>query len=239
MSYATSFKSGGFNTRYNAPPPGNLPVPFDEETVESYEVGAKMDFGDARLNLAVFQANYDDIQLIFRQGVVPLLFNAGKARIRGLEAEASYRAGGFIFDAGMSLLDDDIRSITPVPGATATVAPGDDLPLTPSFQGNFGIGYEVPLNDRFTLTPRFDGSYTSKVTFITGSVPEIEENGYFVGNTSIELGIDDRWSVTAGVVNLFDEEYLIQGNASLATLGYAERIYARPRNWYVQVAAEF
>jgi iron complex outermembrane receptor protein len=239
-SYSTSFKSGGFNTRYNAPPPGSMPVPFDEETVESYEIGAKMDFGAARLNLAAFQANYDDIQLIFRQGVVPLLFNAGKARIRGFEAEASYRAPwGLTFDAGMSVLDDDIRSITPIPGATATVAPGDDLPLTPSFQGNFSIGYEVPLNDRFTLTPRFDGSYTSKVTFITGSVPIIEENGYFVGNASVELDIDNRWSLTAGVVNLFDEEYLIQGNASLATLGYAERIYARPRSWYVQLGATF
>lgn len=240
VSYSRSFKSGGFNTRYNAPPPGNLPVPFDEETVDSYEVGAKMDFGRARLNLAAFQADYTDIQLIFRQGVVPLLFNAGEARIRGFEAEASYQPfAGLIFDAAMSVLDDDIKSITPVPGATATVAPGDDLPFTPSFQGNFGIGYEFVLNNRLTLTPRFDGSYTSKITFITGSVSEIEENDYFVGNASIELGIDDRWSVTAGVTNLFDEEYLIQGNASLATLGYAERIYARPRSWYLQVAAQF
>ncbi|KRA84536.1 TonB-dependent receptor [Altererythrobacter sp. Root672] len=238
-SYSTSFKSGGFNTRYNAPPPGFVPVPFDEESVESYEVGAKMDFGDARLNLAAFQANYDDMQLIFRQGVVPLLFNAGKARIRGFEAEASYHTGGLRLDAGMSLLDDDILSITPVPGASATVAPGDDLPLTPAFQGNFGIGYEIPLAQGYTLTPRFDGSYTSHVTFITGSVPEIEENGYFTGNASVELGINDRWSVTAGVINLFDERYLIQGNASLATLGYAERIFARPRSWYVQLAAEF
>ncbi len=239
-SYATSFKSGGFNTRYNAPPPGNVPVGFDEETVESFEIGAKMDFGDATLNLAAFRANYDDIQLIFRQGVVPLLFNAGKARIQGFEAEVGYHPrGGFSFDAGMSILDDDILSITPVPGASATVAPGDDLPLTPGFQGNFGVGYEIPLSERFTLTPRFDGSYQSKVVFITGSVPEIEEDGYFVANASIELGINDRWSVTAGVINLFDKEYLIQGNASLATLGYAERIYARPQNWYVQLSAEF
>ena len=122
---------------------------------------------------------------------------------------------------------------------SATVAPGDDLPFTPGFQGNFGIGYEFAVGRNLTLTPRLDGSYTSKITFITGSVPEIEENGYFVGGASVALGIDDRWSVTAGVTNLFDEEYLIQGNASLATLGYAERIYARPRSWYVQVAAEF
>jgi len=240
VSYAKSFKSGGFNTRYNAAPPGNEPVPFDEETVDSYEIGAKMQFGDVRLNLAAFQANYKDIQLVFRQGVVPLLFNAGEARMRGFEAEFSYRPiEGLTIDAAMSILDDDILEITPVPGATATVGPNDDLPLTPSFQGNFGIGYEIPLSARMTLTPRFDGSYTSKIAFITGSVPEIEQDGYFVGNASLELGVDDRWTVTAGVINVFDERYLIQGNASLATLGYAERMFARPRSWYVQVGARF
>jgi iron complex outermembrane receptor protein len=240
VSYARSFKSGGFNTRYNAAPVGNVPVPFQEESVDSYEVGAKMDFGDLTLNLAAFQADYTDIQLVFRQGVVPLLFNAGQARIRGFEAEASYRPfGGLVFDAAISILDDQIRSITPVPGATATVAPGDDLPLTPSFQGNFSVGYEFPVGNRYTLTPRFDGSYTSKLAFITGSVPMIEQDGYFVGNVSLELEVDERWKLTAGVLNLFDEEYLIQGNASLGTLGYAERIYARPRNWYVQASVQF
>ncbi len=239
VSYARSFKSGGFNTRYNAPPPGFVPVPFDKETVDSYEVGAKFGFDHFSLNLAAFQANYDNIQLVFRQGVVPLLFNAGKARIRGFEAEASYHAGGLMLDGAMSILDDQIRSITPIPGATATVAPGDDLPLTPSFQGNFAIGYEIRAGSRYTVTPRFEGSYTSHVTFITGSVPEIEQKGYFVANASLELGIDERWKVQAGVINLFDKHYLIQGNASLGTLGYAEKMYARPRSWYLQLSAAF
>ena len=239
LSYARSFKSGGFNTRYNAPPPGFVPVPFDEETVDSYEIGAKMDFGDFRLNLAAFQAEYKDIQLVFRQGVVPLLFNAGEARIRGFEAEAAYSAGGFTFDATMSILDDEILTITPVPGATATVAPGDELPLTPSFQGSFGIAYEFPVGGDMSLTPRFDGSYTSSVVFITGSVPDIEQEGYFVGNASLSLEHDNGWKLQAGVSNLFDERYLIQGNASLGTLGYAEKIFARPRQWYVQASIEF
>ncbi len=240
VSYARSFKSGGFNTRYNAPPPGFVPVPFDEENVTSYEVGAKFDFGDVRFNAAGFIADYDNIQLIFRQGVVPLLFNAGKARIKGLEGEFSYRSRGLMIDASASVLDDEILTITPIPGATATVAPGDDLPFTPSFQGSFGLGYEILLTDSLTLTPRFDGSYTSEVTFITGSVPDIEEDGYFVGNATLSLADEDRGlTLTAGVMNLFDERYLVQGNASLGTLGYAEKIYARPRNWFVQVSAEF
>jgi len=239
-SYAKSFKSGGYNTRYNAAPAGNLPVPFAEESVTSYELGAKTNIGRLRLNLAAFQAEYQDIQLIFRQGVVPLLFNAGEARIRGLEAEASLRTSwGLTFDAGISLLDDQIKSITPVPGATATVTPNDDLPFTPDMQANFGIAYAIPLGGDATLTPRMDGSYQSKITFITGSIPLIEENGYFVGNASLTLKLGNGIEVSGGVNNMFDERYLIQGNASLATLGYAERIFARPRNWYVQVAASF
>ena len=240
LSYARSFKSGGFNTRYNAPPPGNVPVPFDEEKVTSYEVGLKTNFAGVRLNLAAFQAQYDDIQLIFRQGVVPLLFNAGEARIRGVEGELSYRSPwGLIFDAGASYLDDEIQTITPVPGATATVAPGDDLPFTPDLQANFGLGYELEFANGTTLTPRINGSYTSKITFITGSVPLIEEDGYFTGDASLSLRFNNGLEVTGGVINVLDERYLIQGNASLGTLGYAERIYARPRHWYVQVSAEF
>jgi len=241
-SYARSFKSGGFNTRYNAPPPGNVPVPFDQEQVDSFELGTKLDFGrQVRLNLAAFIADYDDIQLIFRQGVVPLLFNAGKAQIRGLEAELSWHASsGLTLDGSLSTLDDEIKSITAVPGATATVAPGDDLPLTPSFQGNFSVSQRIGLGDRYSLTPRLDGSYTSKLTFITGSVKEIEQEGYWVGNATVRLADEQRgWQLTAGVLNLSDEAYLIQGNASLATLGYAERMYARPRSWFTQLSLTF
>jgi iron complex outermembrane receptor protein len=241
-SYSRTFKSGGFNTRYNAPPPDFVPVPFDEERVDSFELGAKLDIRrDLRLNVAAFKADYQDIQLIFRQGVVPLLFNAGEATIQGVEAELSYRpAWGLVLEGGFGTLDDEIESITEVPGASATVAPGDELPLTPSFQGNLRIAVPIVLNDRFTLTPRVDGSYTSRLTFITGSVPSIEQDGYFVGNAALTL-VDERkgWQLTAGVLNLFDERYLVQGNASLATLGYAERMYARPRNWFLQLAVEF
>ncbi len=242
-SYARSFKSGGFNTRYNAPPPGFVPVPFDEETVDSYELGAKLGVGrDFWFNIAVFRADYQDIQMIFRQGVVPLLFNAGEATIEGVEAEFHYRsARRLILEGGLSTLDDEIKSITPIPGTVATIAPGDELPLTPSLQGNLGLSVPIDLNDRFVLTPRVDGSYTASVIFIApGSDPRVEQDDYAVGNASLALTDTKRdWRLTAGVLNLFDERYLAQGNASLATLGYAEAIYARPRNWFLQLSFDF
>ena len=63
---------------------------------------------------------------------------------------------------------------------------------------------------------------------------------YAVGNVSLALTDTRRhWQLTGGVLNLFDERYLAQGNASLATLGYAEAIYARPRNWFLQLSVDF
>ena len=241
-SYARSFKSGGFNTRYNAPPPGFVPVPFDEETVDSYEFGAKLDVGrNFRLNVAAFRADYHDIQMIFRQGVVPLLFNAGEATIEGIEAEFYSRpAPWLILEGGLSSLNDEIKSITQVPGAIATIAPGDDLPLTPSLQANLGISVPIDLNDRFVLTPRVDGNYTTSLVFITSSNPLIEQDEYAVGNASLTLtDSKNDWRLTAGVLNLFDERYLVQGNASLGTLGYAETMYARPRSWFIQLSVDF
>lgn len=46
LSYGSSFKSGGFNTRYNAPTADNLPVPFDKEQVATWEIGVKADLAD-------------------------------------------------------------------------------------------------------------------------------------------------------------------------------------------------
>jgi len=74
---------------------------------------------------------------------VPLLFNAGEARIRGFEAEASYRAP-------WGLMFDRIKSITPIPGATATVTPNDDLPFTPDLQANIGLSYRIELGNGTT-----------------------------------------------------------------------------------------
>ena len=76
--------------------------------------------------------------------------------------------------------------------------------------------------------------------FITGSVPEIEQEGHFIGNASVRVEDEDEvWSLTFGVSNVFDERYIIQGNASLGTLGYSERIFARPREWYLQAGFNF
>ncbi|MBN1238970.1 MAG: TonB-dependent receptor [Gammaproteobacteria bacterium] len=241
-SYATSFKSGGYNQRYNAPPAGFVPVPFSEETVDTLEFGFKADITDTfRLNGALFSSDYDDIQLIYRQGVVPLLFNAGKATIDGIELEFQLVPNDrLIFEGALSYLDDEIKDITDVPGATATITPDNSLPFTPELQANLGLGYRFPLNNGWSMTPRIDASYTDQQYFDAGNTEiTAQQESVTVTNLSLVLESGSRWRATLHVENLTDELYPVQGNASLATLGYAEIIYARGRNVQASVSYEF
>ena len=72
---------------------GNAPISFEPETAETFELGFKLDPTDSlRVNIAAFTTDYDDIQMTYRLGVVPLLFNAGVATIDGGELELELRA---------------------------------------------------------------------------------------------------------------------------------------------------
>ncbi len=93
------FKSGGYNIRANSAVPHTL-LPFDDESVDSFEIGAKLGLLDQRLflNLAAFHNKYDDIQLsVFTgydsngDGVDDAFLgdftNAGKGTVNGVEVE--------------------------------------------------------------------------------------------------------------------------------------------------------
>ena len=243
LSYSSSFKSGGFNSRYNAPTPGNLPISFGEEEVSSWEIGVKADItNDFRVNAAAFMSEYSDIQLIFRQGVVPLLFNAGSASIDGVELEFTYiPTHSLLIEGGFSYLRDKIDSITEVNGAQATITPDNSLPLTPEWQGNLGASYSTELGNNYELTTRLDVSYTASQYFDSSNTDIVAQNdGVTYVTASVKLDdLVNYWDLTFGVNNLTDERYIEQGNASLATLGYAEVIYARPRNWFLSFSTEF
>jgi len=243
LSFAQSFKSGGFNTRYNAPTADNLPVSFDEETVETWEAGIKADLTtNFRLNVAAFTSAYDDIQLIYRQGVVPLLFNAGSATIDGFELEFTYLPyHSLLVEGGISYLDDSIDDVTDIPDADTSITPDNDLPLTPEVQANLGLEYQFSLSRDYGLTPRLDVSYTDSQFFDATNTALVAQNDAvtLVTGSLVLDNIPGDWTVTLGVDNLTDELYPIQGNASLGTLGYAEIIYARPRSWFASFSADF
>jgi iron complex outermembrane receptor protein len=239
-SWSQGFKSGGFNQRYNGAPPGNLPVDFDEETAETYELGFKSEFGgDLRLNGAIFRTEYDDMQLTYRLSIVPLLFNAGKSKIEGAELEFTYAPGALIVEGSVGYLDNEFERIAFVPGTTQTVGPGNRLPFTPEWQANVGIGYDFALGTS-TLTPRVNVSYTDEQFFDAANSVEVAQlEAVTVINASLTWQMD-AWKIRGGANNITDEEYRVAGNSSFSTsAGYAEVIYSRPMNWFVSAEYQF
>ncbi|MDY6947105.1 MAG: TonB-dependent receptor [Pseudomonadota bacterium] len=240
LSWSQGFKSGGFNQRYNLAPPGNLPVAFDEETAETFELGLKSQLGDhVRLNAAIFSADYDNMQLTYRLGIVPLLFNAGKSSIEGAELELTYAPGRLIVEASAGYLDNSFDEIATVPGTTQTVGPSNTLPFAPQWQANLGVGYDFDVGDA-TLTPRINVSHTSEQYFDAANsreVAQLDDVTLLNASLTFERGI---WRLRAGVNNATDEQYRVAGNSSFSTsAGYAELIYSRPRNYFISASVDF
>ena len=115
VTYSEGFKSGGFSAADDGTP-GNLPtsappippvvdngfqansfvsdVPnadfeFDDESVESFEIGGKHEFADGvvRLNWAAFYSEYSDLQTTIFKGVGFAVSNAASSEVQGLEVD--------------------------------------------------------------------------------------------------------------------------------------------------------
>ncbi|GAC1577448.1 MAG: TonB-dependent receptor [Sphingomicrobium sp.] len=90
--YTRGFRSGGYNLRNTdiAVPPG----PFDQETQDSFEIGAKKQFGRSRVNVATFYNRMKNLQreinLPGPLGVSQVIRNTADATIKGVEAEGQF-----------------------------------------------------------------------------------------------------------------------------------------------------
>lgn len=89
-SYGTGYKAGGVNTDRIA---AILPVAFDAETSESFELGMKAEFPEQalRVNVALHRTDTDDLQTISFQGTGFALQNAGVAKTQGGEIDAIWQ----------------------------------------------------------------------------------------------------------------------------------------------------
>jgi outer membrane receptor protein involved in Fe transport len=89
-SYGTGYKAGGVNTDRIA---AILPVVFDAETSDSFELGLKAEFPEQalRVNLALHSTDTDDLQTISFQGTGFALQNAGIAETRGGEVDVTWQ----------------------------------------------------------------------------------------------------------------------------------------------------
>jgi iron complex outermembrane recepter protein len=217
LVYATwsrGFRPGGINRR------GTLP-PYGADELDNYELGWKTTFGGFRWNGAVYQEDWNGIQLSFlgANGLTEIR-NAGIARIRGVEMDMGYRAGGFSINTGFSYNDAQIRRDfceianatfdCTTPGNSLLAPAGSRLPTTAKFKGNAVARYEFPIGE-------WDGHVQFAVNHIGSRRNDLRPaQNAIKGNlpayttADVSFGIkNETWKIDLFATNLFDKNGIV------------------------------
>ncbi len=239
-SFSQGLKGGGF-TQNIFPPLPAIPT-FDPEQLDNYEIGFKY-FGlnnRLRINGAGFFGDYSDVQVIVIEGVAPTIRNAAGGEIKGGELEMeAVLTEAVRLQAGIGYLD---AKFTEVAGEAALVGLTEDdrFVNAPKWTVSAGLSYAAELDTLGTLTPRLDWSYRTKVYNDAINTESLSQDAFHLINLMVNFEPpESRWTFTAGVRNVTDEEYLITGYTDPSGIGITEAVFDRGRRWFVSLGARF
>jgi iron complex outermembrane recepter protein len=246
-TYAKSYKSGGINLAGLPLDANNLPVlsvtTVEPEDVNHFELGLKTQLLDRRLtfNLAGFWTEIKNYQALVNSGAISTvrgyLANAEKVRVRGIEADLSFRPSDRVsLYANGAFTDHKYVKFTGAPcppelsgGTTATAAQTASAPGTPGglspascdvsgqwlpgiskWAFSYGAEYNVPtqlLGLDGEAYLGFDGSYRSKFSSNPSRSAYMDVKGYSLSNFRLGFRTEDRWNVFGWVRNAFNAHY--------------------------------
>jgi iron complex outermembrane receptor protein len=241
------FKSGGYNIRANTTAVPRSGEPFDDESVDSFEIGSKMSFFDQRLflNLAAFHNVYKDIQLsVFTSFTLPNntqsffgdFTNAGKGTVNGIEAEYQWLpTENWLITGNLAWLDAKYDEFIT---SGVNVADSQYFTNAPEFSGALNVEYRTALANGGNLSARVGYSYQSEVWPTTDLSPAIRQDGYGLVGAGVIWKIDDAWSLSLQGSNLADEEYRTTGY-NIAAYGVLTGFYGPPRQYSLTARYDF
>ena len=198
---AEGFQSGGFNGRAAAL--AYAAIPYDEETVTSYELGWKSQWFDQRLQLngAIFYTDNTDLQVaqlpaeVRSAGVGTVVVNAGEATIKGGELELVARP---ITNLDMYLnyayLDPEFDEFIvgfDLDGTPVDTAEGNKFKSAPKNTLGGGIKYHFGEFSFGVLSARIDAYWQDDIYF--GGSPEVvADNPLIAASSTIDLDMNKQ-----------------------------------------------
>jgi iron complex outermembrane recepter protein len=257
---STGFKGGGFDAVGDYKP----------ETNTAYEGGWKQTFGDHgqhQFNLGAFYYDYKDLQVsvLLDTTVGGQTFNAGKAKIWGVEASADIALDDNTkFHATFNYLNAEYGqlyaqfNVFTVPGTGTDITGIGDLDPTvagiqqPNFAGNrppfspefiitVGLDHDFTLGNAGSLTAR--AFTTFKSSYFTNFYNQRDGSQKAFTQTDLSLDykpVSEAFTITAFVRNLEDIRPLTYGGYTAAG---PDDIYnwqfGTPRTYGVRVSVEF
>ncbi len=249
-AYATvskGFKSGGFNLdtigAANLTPDD---LTFGPESVINYEIGIKGHMLDhmLRYSLSVFQMDYGDKQVaqLVTTAVssVPSVqvTNAGKAKIRGFELEATLEpAAGLTFSANASYLDAKYTQFDySAQGSSTPVSyTGNRIEFTPEWALGGQADYRVPMGDgEFFLNGTV--KYTGDMYLQPDGASQFYEPGYALFDSRIGYETGGGVTIALWGKNLSNAAYRTYARIFG---GLDQAVWGEPRTFGIEARYKF
>jgi outer membrane receptor protein involved in Fe transport len=226
-TYSTGFRTPSANARagqVSAIDPNDIVIPFgaDSDELKNYELGLKGTFADGKLlaNIAAYQIDWSDIQVQVNRlsDTVQFATNIGEARSRGLEFElTAYPTPNLMLGINGSWNDAKVTDLTDEEAAISGAVEGAQLAF-PELQGSLFLKYDFDLSANregfFTANASYVGSYPNMFPNAPGQpgvpAPTYDENeSYSIVNMTLGTRWNDKFTVTAYVENLLDNDSYI------------------------------
>jgi len=208
--YTRGFRSGGYNLRNTDP--GVPPGPFDQEVQDSFEIGAKKQFGRSRLNLAAFHNQLDNLQ---REIIVPgplgvsqVIRNTADAKIQGVEAEGQFFVfPNLVLSGQVGYVHgqySNVRFDISGDGIINDVDRNLKLPRLSPWTYGAGITYDQRLGSVGTATARVDFTHRDSARFTDNNIGFLPAADML--DASLTYTTTDRvWRVSIYGRNLLNE----------------------------------
>lgn len=207
-----------------------------DETVDSYEVGAKARLFDRLLDLegSLFTYKYKNYQVVSTTTLTPTVLNVGSATSYGGEIQATVNAAEWLklfatYGYNHGRFDDD---------ALPAYA-NNHFRLSPDQTFSLAAQATAPL---FGGEAFFTPSYTwkSKVWFEEKNQPEYTQDAF--GLLNLRTGWitpNKAWTFTVFVNNILDKDYIIDAGNSGDALGSGTYIAGAPRMLGMTTSVQF
>ncbi len=220
-NYTKGFRSGGYNFRITDPATFLARIEagddfaFDEEEVDSYEIGVKHETQDGRgqLNSAVFFTQISDMQREVNlasegAGVSQFIQNTADADIFGVELEGRYAlSDSFLLTANVGLIDAEYTEVRFDISGDGIVDGADEalsLPRVPESTYGFGAIYDVDLGRNGAIVSRFNYQYRDRFAYTDNNLGWISEIDRLDANIAWETPVQGMTLSLYGK-NLLDE----------------------------------